>query len=93
MTIRATPVKLLVPSTSRAALAGGLTVLILFVLCWVGAAISNLNLPHMFVQLFDAPIPSVRALLEGGLWASVFGALAGLIGAASYNFVQARQPL
>ena len=67
--------------------ATGATVLLsLFVLCWIGAALSDLRLSHMFIQLFTtAPVGSPAALFEGTCWSLLFGAIAGALFAFFYN--------
>jgi len=73
-------------SASRLAIAGGVTVAILFALCWLGTVVLPQGPSHMFVTLFTAaPVGSVGALIVGGATALVFGALGGGLLAWSYN--------
>lgn len=80
-------------SLSRFALTGAGTVAILFVLCWIGAAL-QIALAHNFISMFTTqPVASVGALGAGLLWSLVFGAGAGAIIAGLYNlfgFVERR---
>lgn len=58
----------------------------LFVICWIGAAVSSLRLSHMFIQLFTtAPVDSGTALVEGVCSSLVFGAITGALFALFYN--------
>jgi hypothetical protein len=69
----------------RCALSGGITLATLFLLCWLGLQIAQLQ-SHMFIALFTArPIDSMAALFEGLCWAAVFGAVSGLLFAVAYD--------
>jgi len=70
----------------RLAVTGAGTLLILFVLCWVGAALSLPGPSHMFVALFTvAPFLSWYAVCQGSFGALVFGAAGGAILSWVYN--------
>jgi hypothetical protein len=70
----------------RCTATGAAVLLSLFVLCWIGAALSDLRLSHMFIQLFTtAPVDSVVALVEGACWSLIFGAITGTLFALFYN--------
>lgn len=69
----------------RVALTGAVTLVVLFVICWVGALIVPLP-THMFISLFTAqPVTSAAALAEGVCWSAVFGAVTGLLVVLSYR--------
>lgn len=73
-------------SLSRCAVTVGLTVAIVFALCWAGAAAGILPRSHMFISLFtDQPVGSTAALGFGLLAALGFGLGSGVIGALIYN--------
>lgn len=73
-------------SPLRLAITGAVTLLILFVLCWVGASVPLYSPSHMFVALFTlAPVTSWYALCQGSFGALVFGAAGGAILAWVYN--------
>jgi hypothetical protein len=56
------------------------------ILCWIGAFVPFSSPTHAYISLFTpAEIHSVRALLEGTLWALLFGLVAGMTLAATYN--------
>jgi hypothetical protein len=60
--------------------------IVLFVLCWVGAMISPSAFTHSFIALFTiAPITSWLALGQGACSALLFGFLSGAVLAISYN--------
>jgi hypothetical protein len=70
----------------RSALAGAAVLVVLFVTCWIGAAMGGLTVSHMFISLFTAaPVDSQAALLEGSGWSVVFGAATGALVAFFYN--------
>lgn len=70
----------------RAALATGVGLAVLMVLCWLGAFIPFASPTHAYVGLFTpAELHSVQALLEGTFWALLFGIVAGSVVAATYN--------
>lgn len=72
-------------SLSRFALTGAGTAAILFVLCWIGAAL-QVALAHNFISMFTTQaVASVGALGAGLLWSLVFGGGAGAIIAGLYN--------
>lgn len=73
-------------SSARLAIAGGVTVAILFALCWLGTVILPQGPSHSFVTLFTvAPAGTIGALIVGSSTALVFGALGGGLLAWSYN--------
>ncbi|MDP3801670.1 hypothetical protein [Brevundimonas sp.] len=73
-------------SLSRCAVTVGLTVAIVFALCWVGAAAGILPRSHMFISLFtDQPVGSTAALGFGLLSALGFGLGSGALGSLIYN--------
>jgi|SRR6476646_2442754 len=75
-------------SILRTTIAGATSLAALFVLCWIGAAVTNLQLSHMFIALFTtAPVESLAALAIGLCSSLLFGALAGLLIAWSYNLL------
>lgn len=64
----------------RAALTGAAVSGVLFLACWLGTGIGGLSVTHAFISLFTtAPVSSQAALVEGGLWAVVFGAFAAAL--------------
>lgn len=73
-------------SVSRLLVAGGVTAAIVFVLCWLGTFIAFSSPTHAYISLFtNADISSGLALVEGGLWSLLFGALVGAAFALVYN--------
>lgn len=73
-------------SIVRAAFAGAITLAVLFVLCWIGAATNVIAGSHMYISLFTlAPAPSTTALAAGVGWSLVFGAITGALLAGAYN--------
>lgn len=73
-------------SIARLVVAGGVTAFTVFLLCWLGTFVSVSSPTHAYITLFTtADIGSTRALLEGGLWALLFGALVGAVFALFYN--------
>lgn len=81
-------------SVSRLSVTAGLTLAIVFALCWVGAAAGILPRSHMFISLFtDRPVSSVEALGLGLLAALGSGLGVGALAALFYNafaFLQRR---
>lgn len=70
----------------RTAAVGGISMAALMILCWIGTFIPFARPTHAFIGLFSrAATQSVQALLEGTLWAFLFGLLAGAIVAIAYN--------
>ena len=70
----------------RFAATGAMTLVILFVLCWIGAVAWPAAFTHAFVTLFTAaPMTSWLALGEGICSALLFGFMAGGVLALSYN--------
>lgn len=59
---------------------------VIFVLCWLGTFIAFSSPTHAYIGLFtNAETQSLGALVEGGLWSSLFGILSGGLIAAIYN--------
>jgi len=59
---------------------------LIFGLCWLGTFIPLSSPTHAYISLFTPAQPnSGAALLEGGVWSFVFGALNGAVLAALYN--------
>lgn len=78
-------------SVARVSLTGLLASGIFYVLCWLGAFLPVGVATHMYLQLFtDADIGSVEALVEGSVWALVFGSLMGALIALIYNALGAK---
>jgi len=73
-------------SILRFAVAGAISLILLFALCWVGALVWPSAFSHLFITLFTAaPMTSALALGQGFCSALIFGFLAGGILAWSYN--------
>lgn len=73
-------------SVSRCAVTAGLTLAIVFAICWAGAAAGVLPRSHMFISLFtDQPVDSAAALGFGLLAALGSGLGSGAIWALIYN--------
>ena len=73
-------------SVSRLLVAGAATALVTFLLCWIGTFVPFSSPTHAYVGLFTtAPLNSVGALAEGGLWSLLFGGLVGGLFAFVYN--------
>ena len=71
---------------ARLAASGGVTTALVFILCWLGTFVPFSSPTHAFIGLFTpAEVKSVAALVEGSLWALLFGALSGALFAAIYN--------
>lgn len=70
----------------RFALTGALASAGFFLLCWLGTFVPFASPTHGYIGLFtNAEMNSVAALLEGGVWALAFGAVAGALLALTYN--------
>lgn len=77
-------------SVVRLFVAGGLTAAAVFVLCWIGTYIPFSTPTHAYIALFTpADMSSVQALVEGGLWSLLFGALVGALFALIFNATRA----
>ena len=75
-------------SVIRLALTGGLSLLVLLAVCWLGALFLPIPLTHMFIGLFTSlPMNSLGALCVGGFWAFLSGAFAGALIAGFYNLL------
>ena len=71
---------------ARVAASAGISNLLVFILCWVGTFVPFSSPTHAFIGLFTpAETQSVTALVEGGLWALLFGILVGVVFALVYN--------
>ena len=71
----------------RSASTGAFSTLIVFALCWAGAALAlPIAFSHNFVSLFTLQSAgSLNALLIGGLFAFLTGGITGVIIAHCYN--------
>jgi hypothetical protein len=70
----------------RFAVAGAISLVAIFSLCWIGAVVWPGAFTHSFITLFTpAPITSWLALGQGLCSALLFGFTAGAIVAWSYN--------
>jgi hypothetical protein len=68
--------------------AASTALVVLFVLCWIVAAIipGLAGASHGWIALFTtAPVGSVRALIEGGMWSIVFGWIIAVVMVPIYN--------
>lgn len=64
----------------------GVGAALIFGLCWIGMFIPLSSPTHAYIGLFTSAEPaSGFALLEGGVWSFLFGALSGVVFAALYN--------
>lgn len=72
----------------RLAVTGGLASVTFYVLCWIGALTLTGPGSHMYIELFTkAEISSTAALIEGVLWSTAFGFIAGALIAGFYNLL------
>lgn len=70
----------------RLLIAGGITAVAVFVLCWIGTFLPFSSPSHAYIGLFTtAEVNSVRALAEGSVWSLLFGALTVGLFALVYN--------
>ena len=70
------------------------TLVVLFILCMLGALFLPLRLAHGWVNLLsDAPIHSSRVWVEGLIWSVVLGWLIAVIFGTIYNWIVARRVL
>ena len=70
----------------RLLVTGAVTTVVAFVLCWLGTFVPFSSPTHAYITLFTtAPVNSVAALTEGGLWSLLFGGLVGALFAVVYN--------
>jgi len=75
-------------SASRFAVTGAFVALVVFVACWVAAAL-GIVASHAFVGLFTlAPVTSSSALVVGGISAAGSGAVVGALMAVGYNLTE-----
>ena len=61
---------------------------VLFVLCWLVAALlpGIEGASHGWITLFTkAPLGSVRALIEGVIWSTIFGWIIAIVMVPTYN--------
>ena len=64
----------------------GVGAALIFGVCWLGIFIPLSSPTHAYIGLFTSAEPtSAFALLEGGVWSFLFGALSGAVLAALYN--------
>lgn len=64
----------------------GVGAALIFGFCWLGTFIPLSSPTHAYIGLFTSAQPnSGAALLEGGAWSFLFGALSGAVLAALYN--------
>jgi hypothetical protein len=80
-------------STVATGAALAVTLVVLFVVCAVAQLlVSGVQVTHAWVGLFTAaPLPSLRAWVEGLLASIAFGWLAGTVFALVYNAVTGRE--
>lgn len=75
-------------SIVRLALTGALSLLVLYVACWLAALFLPIPVTHMFIGLFTSlPLVSLAALCVGGFWAFAWGGFAGALIAIFYNWL------
>ena len=75
-------------SVVRVAVAAGVGLAVLMVLCWLGVFLPFGSPTHSYVALFTpAELSSVQALLEGTFWSLGFGLIAGAVLATAYNLL------
>ena len=68
------------------------TLVVLFILCMLGALFLPLRLAHGWVNLLsDAPIHSSRVWVEGLIWSVVLGWVVAVIFGTIYNWIVARR--
>lgn len=73
-------------SLSQCAITSGLTLGLVFALCWAAAAAGYLPGAHMFISLFTAqPVDSTSALGVGLMFSLGSGLVIGAIWALVYN--------
>lgn len=73
-------------SVVRMLVAGGTSALAVYVACWIAAQLPASSPTHAFISLFtSAEVTSGAALVEGGVWAMVFGAFVTSIFSLIYN--------
>ena len=73
-------------SVIRTAFATGISMGVVFILCWIGTLVPFGSPTHAYISLFTtAEISSGRALLEGTCWSLLFGLLVGAVFALVYN--------
>lgn len=73
-------------SVARLVASAGVASALIFILCWLGTFIPLSSPTHAYIGLFTtADVQSGAALVEGGLWSLLFGALTGGLFALVYN--------
>jgi hypothetical protein len=73
-------------SPLRCAFTGATVLAILYVACWVAAALGFSGGSHLYLSIFTlAPIASLTTLCVGVGWSIVFGAVTGALTAVTYN--------
>jgi hypothetical protein len=73
-------------AVSRLLVAGGITAAAVFVVCWLGTFVPFSSPTHAFIALFtQRAAQSVAALVEGAIWALLFGAFSAALFALIYN--------
>ena len=73
-------------SVIRVAVATGIALAVIFILCWIGTLVPFGSPTHAYISLFtNADISSGRALFEGICWSALFGLLSGAVFALIYN--------
>lgn len=81
--LRSAPIHLIAFGVAASA-----ALLVLFVLCWIVAALMPglVSASHGWITLFStAPVASGKALIEGVIWSIVFGWIIALVMVPIYN--------
>ena len=74
-------------SVVRLSLTGAFSLLILYALCWLGAAV-NIAVTHRFIGLFtDGDVTAFSTLVIGSCWALAAGLVTGAVIAIVYNLL------
>lgn len=72
----------------RLTVSGGITALLIFLICWLGTFVPFSSPTHAYISLFtNAPVSSVQALWEGLWWSLLFGGFFATVFAFVYNSV------
>lgn len=75
------------------AIVGAATLLLLYVLCWAGAALGLTAASHLYLALFTTePITSTAALLQGACLSIGFGLIVGALVALFFNLFRFLAP-
>lgn len=73
-------------SLVRVAASAGVANAVIFILCWLGTFLPFSSPTHGYIGLYTpAETQSVTALVEGGIWALLFGFIVGAVFALAYN--------